>query len=136
MASSGQNISHSQWLIPTVAVAILFWAGGYCSLFGQSETENNAEKTLKDLQIDITVPEPNIPIPEIYKTPPKIIEQIVGGTPEFKLFYFCKHHTSEELKKIVHEQFATKLFDKKGNETKLVDYTVSSNHATNQLIVR
>jgi len=34
------------------------------------------------------------------------------------------------------EQFATKLFDKKGKETKLVDYTVSSLPSTNQLIVR
>jgi len=36
----------------------------------------------------------------------------------------------------VHEQFATKLFDKKGKETKLVDYTVTSVAPTNQLIVR
>ncbi|MCH8120280.1 MAG: hypothetical protein IIC00_11195 [Planctomycetes bacterium] len=136
MTSSGQNVSRSRWLIPAVTVGIVIWVGGYCNLFAQTKTEHNAEKALSDLQIDVTVVEPNIPIPEIYKTPPKILEQIVGGVPEFKLFYFCKQHTSDELKKIVHEQFATKLFDKKGKETKLVDYTVSSNSATNQLIVR
>ncbi len=136
MTSSDQNVSRSRWLFPALVVGVVIWAGGYCSLFAQTDTEHNAEKALSDLQIDVTVTEPNIPIPEIYTTPPKIVEQIVGGTPEFKLFYFCKQHTSDELKKIVHEQFATKLFDKKGKETKLVDYTVSSNPATNQLIVR
>jgi Flp pilus assembly secretin CpaC len=136
MANAGQKISRSQWLFLVVAAGVVLWAGGYCQLFGKSDTEANAEKALADLQIDLTVPEPNIPIPEIYKTPPKVVEQMVGGLSEFKLFYFCKHHTSDELKKIVHEQFATKLFDKKGNQTKLVDYTVSSSSATNQLIVR
>jgi hypothetical protein len=107
-----------------------------CSLFAQTNTEHNAEKALKDLQIDTTIAEPNIPIPEIYKTPPRIVEQIVGGAPEFKLFYFCKQHTSDELRQIVHEQFATELFDAKGKSTKVTDYTISSNPATNQLIAR
>jgi len=136
MTSSGQNVSRSRWLIAVVAVGIVLCTGGYRDLSAQTDTEHNAEKALSDLQIDVTAAEPNIPIPEIYTNPPKIVEQIVGGAPEFKLFYFCRHHTSDELKKIVYEQFATKLFDKKGKETKLVDYTVSSNPATNQLIVR
>jgi len=136
MTSSDQNVSRSRWLFPALAVGVVIWVGGYCNLFAQTKTEHNAEKALSDLQIDVTAAEPNIPIPEIYTTPPKIVEQMVGGAPEFKLFYFCGHHTSDELKKIVHEQFATKLFDKKGKETKLVDYTVSSNPATNQLIAR
>ncbi len=136
MTSSDQNVSRSRWLIAVVTVGIVLCTGGQRDLSAQTNTEHNAEKALSELQIDVTATEPNIPIPEIYKTPPKIVKQIVGGTPEFKLFYFCLHHTSDELKKIVHEQFATKLFDKKGKETKLVDYTVSSNPATNQLIVR
>ena len=136
MTSSDQNVSRSRWLFPALVVGVVIWAGGYCNLFAQTDTEHNAEKALSELQIDVTVVEPNVPIPEIYTTPPKIVKQMVGGTPEFKLFYFCKQHISDELKKIVHEQFATKLFDKKGKETKLVDYTVSSNPATNQLIVR
>jgi Flp pilus assembly secretin CpaC len=110
--------------------------GSICSLFAQTNTEHNAEKALRDLQIDTSTEEPNIPIPEIYETPPKIVEQIVGGAPEFKLFYFCRHHTSDELRKIVHEQFGTKLFNAKGKSTQITDYTVSSNPATNQLIAR
>lgn len=136
MTSSDQNVSRSRWLIAVVAVGIVLCTGGYRDLSAQTDTEHNAEKVLSDLKIDVTAAEPNIPIPEIYTNPPKIVEQMVGGAPEFKLFYFCRHHTSDELKKIVHEQFATKLFDKKGKETKLVDYTVSSNPATNQLIAR
>jgi hypothetical protein len=138
MSKSSQKIARSQWLMVAVAVVVLHWIGGWGSISAQTDTENEAERTLQDLRInpEFTVPEPNVPLPEAYRTPPKIFEQIVGGASEWKLFYFCKHHTSDELKKIIHEQFATKLFDKKGKETKIVDYTVSSNPATNQLIVR
>jgi Flp pilus assembly secretin CpaC len=118
-----------------VGVVVVLWVGGLRSSSAQTDTENEAEQTLRDLRINITE-DPNVAMPEIYKTPPKIFEQIVGGTPEWKLSYFCRNHTSDDLKKIIHEQFATKLFDKKGKETKMVDYTVSSNPSTNQLIVR
>jgi len=130
-------VSRSRWLIPAVTVGIIVFAGGVCSLSAQTKTEHNAEKALSDLQIDVTATEPNIPIPEIYTTPPKIVEQIVGGKPEFKLVYFCRHHTSDELKKIIHEQFATEIFQKANKPPTVVpDYNVSSNPATNQLIVR
>jgi len=135
--SSGESQKEvrNHWLIVFVAAAVLIWMGEWGSISAQTDTENEAEKTLRNLKINVT-PEPNVPIPEVYKEPPKIFEQIVGGTPEWKLSYFCKHHESDDLKKIIHEQFATTLFDKKGKETKLVDYTVSSNPAVNQLIVR
>ncbi|MHC4310492.1 MAG: hypothetical protein ACYSSN_11140 [Planctomycetota bacterium] len=136
MTSSGQNISRSRWLITPLTVGLMVWVGGYCSLFAQTNTEHNAEKAISELQINTSIDDPNIPIPEIYNTPPKIIPQMVGGKEEFKLFYFCKQHTSDELKKIVHEQFATRLFNEKGKSTQVSDYTVSSNPATNQLIVR
>jgi len=125
----------SKWLNGAVGVAVLLWIGGLGSIFAQTDTEREAERTLRDLKIHVTH-EPNIPTPEIFTTSPKIFEQVVGGTSEWKLSYFCKYHTSDDLKKIIHEQFATKLFDAKGKETKLVDYTVSSSSATNQLIVR
>jgi len=136
MKNTGPNVSLSRWLITALTVGLVICVGGICRLFAQTNTEHNAEKALKDLQIDTTISDPNIFIPEIYEIPPKIVEQIVGGASEFKLFYFCKHHTSDELKKIVHEQYATKLFNEKGKSTQVTDYTVSSNPATNQLIVR
>jgi len=134
-SSESQKEVRNHWLIVFVAAAILVWMGEWGSISAQTDTENEAETILRNLKIDVA-PEPNVPIPEVYREPPKIFEQIVGGTPEWKLSYFCKHHESDNLKKIIHEQFATKLFDKKGKETKLVDYTVSSNPAVNQLIVR
>ncbi len=123
------------WLIGVVGVEIVLIFGGWGISFAQTDTEHKAEQTLSDLRINLTG-DPNVPMPEIYRTPPRIFEQMVGGKPEWKLTYFCKHHTSDSLKTIIHEQFATSLFDQKGKETKLVDYTVSSNPATNQLIVR
>jgi hypothetical protein len=136
MKSTSQNISRSRCVFTYLTVGFMIWVGGYCSLFAQTNTEHNAEKALADLEIDTSLNDPNIPIPEIYETPPKIIRQVVGGKEEFKLLYFCKQHTSDELKKIVHEQYATMLFNEKGKSTQVSDYTVSSNPATNQLIVR
>jgi hypothetical protein len=137
MTGSRQKVCRRPWLASTVVFVVVIWAGGYIPLFAQTKTEDEATETLNKLQIkpqDIT--EPNVPMPDVYKTPPEIVEQTIGGTSEWKLFYFCKYHTSDELKQIIHEQFATKLFDQKGKETQIPDYTVSSNPATNQLIVR
>ncbi|UCD00249.1 MAG: hypothetical protein JSW66_10270 [Phycisphaerales bacterium] len=119
-----------------VAAAAMLWTGGWGNIFAQTDTELEAERALRELRINTQAPEPNVPTPDVYRTPPKIFEQIVGGTSEWKLFYFCKYLASDELKKIIQEQFATKLFDPKGKSTQVPDYTVSSNPATNQLIVR
>jgi len=119
-----------------LAVAVVLWLGGRGSTFAQSDAEHETERTLRDLKIDVMAPEPNVAISKVHKAPPRIFEQTVGGSSEWRLSYACRHHTSETLKRIVHDQFATKLFDKKGKETKLVDYTVSSNPLTNQLMVR
>lgn len=99
-------------------------------------TALQAQGILSDLSKIETVPDANILVPEVYKSPPKKVKQIVGGKEEWKLFYFCRYHTSDNLKQIVHEQFATKIFDEEGKSATLPDYTVTSNPATNQLIVR
>jgi len=135
MSNIRQKIIRNQWLIGVVAGLVVICIGGRGTIFAQTNTEHEAEKTLNDLKIDV-IPEPNVPMPEVYTTPPKILKQKVGGADEWKLFYFCRNHTSDELKKIIHEQFATKLFDQKGKSTQISDYTVSSNPSTNQLIVR
>ena len=135
MSNSRQKIGYGQWPIVAVTVIVVLWIGGRGSISAQTDTEHEAEQTLRDLKIDVT-PDPNIAVPEMYKAPPKIVKQTVGGADEFKIFYFCKYHNSDELKKIIHEQFATKLFNQKGKSTQISDYTVSSNPATNQLIVR
>ena len=136
MTSSGQNVNHSQWLSVAMTVTVVLLVGGCGDFLGGKTTGLQSQSIIRDLSKIEPVADPNIAVPEIYKEPPKIIEQMVGGTPEFKLFYFCMYHTSDGLRDIIHAQFATKLFDKKGKEEKLVDYTVSSSPATNQLIVR
>ena len=125
----------SQWLIGVLGVAVVLWIGKWGDVCAQTDTEHEAEATLSALKINLTE-DPNVALPQAYTAPPKIFEQVVGGSSEWKLSYFCRHYISDELRKIIHEQFATKLFDKKGKETKLVDYTVTSNPHTNQLIVR
>jgi len=135
MNNSRKKVGYGQWPIVAVAVIVVLWIGGRGSISAQTDTEHEAERTLRDLKIDIT-PDPNAAVPETYKVPPKILKQTVGGADEWKLFYSCKYHTSDDLKKIIHEQFATKLFDQKGKSTQVSDYTVSSNPLTNQLIVR
>jgi len=137
MSNSRQKVGYSQWPIVAVAVIVVLWIGEWGSISAQTDTEHEAERTLRDLKIDVT-PDPNVAVawPEMYKAPPEIVKQSVGGADEWKLFYFCKYHNSDELKKIIHEQFATKLFNQKGKSTQISDYTVSSNPATNQLIVR
>ncbi len=132
---SGSKKGRCRRMAVRVGVVILLMFGGLGSSLAQTDTEHEAEETLSDLRIKLTG-EPNATRPEVYKAPPKIFEQIIGGESEWKLAYFCKNHTSDSLKQIIHEQFATKLFDKKGNATRMVDYTVSSSPATNQLIVR
>jgi Flp pilus assembly secretin CpaC len=122
-------------LIGVVLTIVVLVFGGRDESLAQTDTEHEAEATLNNLKMNLTE-DPNVPLPQAYTAPPKIFEQVVGGSSEWKLSYFCRHHTSDELKKIIHEQFATKLFDKKGKETKLVDYTVTSQPHTNQLIVR
>ena len=116
MIGNSRKACRSKWLLTGVVFFVVLWIGGRIHLFAQTSTEDEAQETLQKLQI-IGVPEPNVPMPEVYKSPPEIVEQTVGGKPEWKLFYFCKYQPSDELKKIIHEQFATKLFDKKGKDT-------------------
>jgi len=110
---------------------VLLWTGG-C----ESAAKRQVDQTIRRLGKIEPVPDINIPVPQVYKTPPEIVEQTVGGSTEYKLFYFCQYHTSDELKKILHEQFAVRIFNEKGKSTTVQDYTVTSNPATNQLIVR
>lgn len=135
MGNRRQKVHSGRWQIVAAAATVLLVIGGWGNIFAQTDKEREAEQTLSDLKIG-EPNEPNVPVPEMYKAPPKIVKQTVGGTEEFKLFYFCRYQTSDDLQKIIHEQFATKLFDEKGKSTQVTDYTVSSNPSTNQLIVR
>jgi Flp pilus assembly secretin CpaC len=99
-------------------------------------TAIEAQNILRDLGRIETVPDPNLQGPAVYKSPPKKFPQTVGGTVEWKLVYFCQYHTAEEMKRIIQEQFGSKIFDEKGQSKVLPAYTVTANTATNQIIVR
>jgi len=114
----------------------MVWHGGCADYVPEKATELQARSILNNLSRIQPVPDPNVPIPEVYKAPPKIVEQNVGGATEFKLFYFCKYHRADQLQGIVQAQFASTLFGKIGQETSHKDYTVTANPATNQLIIR
>lgn len=123
-------------LIMALVLGVALWIGGCGDFLTDKTAGRESTKIIDDLGRVETTTEPNIPMPSIYKGPPKIIEQVVAGVPEFKLFYFCRHLSSAELEAIVHKQFATLIFNQKGQSTAMKDYTVSSVAATNQLIVR
>ncbi len=94
------------------------------------------EKILDNVGRVEIVSDANVPWPATHMQPPAKIRQAVAGADEWKLVYFCRYHTAEQMKKIIHAQFATTLFDAKGQATTVQNYTVTTNPATNQLIVR
>ncbi len=131
-----RNRTRSLWLVQTVAIIVALCIGG-CGDFVTDKTAGiESNRILKDLGRIKTTPDANVPLPDIYSQPPKVVKQIVGGAEECRLFYLCKHHTSDEMRDIVNAQYATKLFNQKGQSTSIKDYTVSSIRATNHLVVR
>jgi len=136
MSDSSRTIKRGRWDIIVAAAIIALGLGGWQRCPAQPPAGAQSTKIIDEVSRLELEPDPNIPLPAVYMEPPTIREQIVGGASEWKLFYFCKYHTSDELKKIVHEQFGSVIFDPKGKSTRVVDYGVSSNPATNQLIVR
>lgn len=136
MNYDGRRTSCTRVLMAVAAAVVALWAGGWADFLSEKPPGAEAQRIVDQFSGVRPVTEPNIPIPGVYKEPPQIIEQLVGGKPEFKLFYSCNYHTSDELKQVVYDQFATVIFDEKGKSTRQVDYTVSSVAATNQLIVR
>lgn len=137
MTDAKHKISHNRELL-FVAFVIL----GAVILQGchdwpdERGTAIEAQNILRDIGRIESVADPNIPRPSVYQNPPKKFKQIVGGAEEWKLVYFCRYHTAENMKQVIHEQFATQLFNQKGQSTTIQDYTVTANPATNQLIVR
>ncbi|HSW02649.1 MAG TPA: hypothetical protein VLI39_20970 [Sedimentisphaerales bacterium] len=100
-------------------------------------TAIEAQNILRELNKIEAAQEPNIPLGDFYRQPPKKIRQIVGGAEEWKLFYFCKFHTAVKLEAIIREQFSSRIFDAKGEKSQTVpNFAVTANPATNQIVVR
>jgi flagellar biosynthesis GTPase FlhF len=99
-------------------------------------TAIEAQTILRELNRIDKVADANIPIPAVYKQPPRKVKQIVGGAEEWKLFYFCQYHTAEEMKTIIEEQFSSVIFDAKGKSQTLPNFGITANPGTNQIIAR
>jgi len=118
-----------------VAIGLLGLAGCH-DWPDERATAIEAQNILRDLSRIDTVSDPNIRMPAIYGSPPQKFKQIVGGAEEWKLIYFCRYHTADKMKKLIQEQFSSKIFDAKGKSQTVPNFGVSSNPDTNQLIVR
>lgn len=114
----------------------LFGLAGCHDWPDERATAIEAQNILRDLSRIDTVSDPNIRMPAIYGSPPQKFKQIVGGAEEWKLIYFCRYHTADKMKKLIQEQFSSKIFDAKGKSQTVPNFGVSSNPDTNQLIVR
>ncbi len=116
--------------------ALAVGISGCADYVPEKATELQARNILSNLSRIQPVPDPNVPIPEPYRQGPRIIRQMIGEAPEWKLFYFAKYHRSDYLRSMINAQFAMRSYDKKGRAHSSPTYTVTSNSATNQLLVR
>jgi len=136
MGNNNHRASRKGGVFVALLSVALLWLPGCHDWPDERSTAIEAQNILRDLSRIDTVPDPNVQGPAIYRSPPRKFKQMVGGGEEWKLIYFCQYHTAQEMKQILDEQFATKLFDEKGKSTTVNDYTITANPATNQLIVR
>ena len=110
---------------------------GCGEFFASKPTEMESVNIRREMREVRMIEDTNdIRMPDLFDEPPKIIKQTVAGAEEWKLFYYCRHHTADAMAEIVNEQFGSKLFDPKGKSTVVPNYKVSVSLKTNQLIVR
>ncbi len=109
---------------------------GCGDFFASKVTELESRNLLRELETVRISPNRDIPLPEIYRQPPRIIESVIGDKKDAKLFYFSRHHTVDKLAALVNEQFMNVKLDAKNKTMYLPDYNVTTNLSTNQMIVR
>jgi len=112
------------------------WVQGCQDWPDERVTAIEAQNILRDLSRIEEVPDTNNPLPDIYKSPPKKMKQIVGGEEEWKIVYYCQYHTADKLERLVDEQFSSRIFDAKGKGVTVPNFGVVGNTDTNQLIAR
>jgi type II secretory pathway component GspD/PulD (secretin) len=119
------------------AAFVIIGICGCGEFFASKPTEMESESIRREMrEVRLIEDTNNIKMPEVFDEPPRILKQTVAGEEEWKLFYYCRHHTADTMADIVNEQFGSKLFDPKGKSKVVPNYNVSVNLATNQLIVR
>jgi len=121
----------------SVLAALLLLAAGAAAntLFHSKPTELESRRILRDIETVRETPNVQIPIPEVYSSPPEIVESSIRGVPDAKLYYFARHQTVQTLLDLFNEQFIRTLRDNEGNALPAVPYTADINPATNQIVV-
>lgn len=102
----------------------------------ERNTAIETQNILDDLDRVEVVSDANLPKWAGQTQPPMKVLQVVGGAEEWKLVYFCRYHKANQMQEIVREQFASQIFNQKGQSATVHNYTVTTNPGTNQLIVR
>jgi hypothetical protein len=119
-----------------LTLSAMLGLAGCGDFFEEKSTELESRNTLRELnKID---PAPQVEYPGISALTKKttIIETKVGDKTDARLYYFTKYHTADKLAELIDTQFIKKFFDDKGKSYPVIDYNVSPNLATNQLIIR
>jgi len=123
-----------KWALPVPA---LLFSSGCGDFFSHKPTELETRLILSELKDIKENPFVENPLPELYRQPPERLETEDG----VKLFYFSKQHTVDKLAQLVEVQFSqffrsqSSAREPKGKEYPKPTYSVSTNAATNQLIV-
>lgn len=121
------------WLSSALCIAAV--VSGCGDFFASKPTEIESKNLLRDLETVKTSPGADIPVPEIYQQPPKILETIVGDKKDARLFYFSRYHSVAQLKQLVEQQY-TKIYQVGKKELPKPDYNIAINVASNQMVVR
>ncbi len=121
------------WAAISISIVLI---GGCGDFFGTKPTELESKNLLRELETVKISPNRDIPLPEVYRQPPKIIEGIAGEQKDAKLFYFSKYHPVDTLANLINTQYVKQFVGEKNKTFPMVDYNVSTNPATNQMIVR
>ena len=124
-----KNLRRSALAYGLYALAILSLSG--CGdFFAKKPTEVQTREILNELSQVRENPNITNTLPDLYRTPPRRVATKEG----VKLFYFTKHHSADNLAKLVKDQFCTKPVGDAGKRTAVPGYDVSASSATNQLI--
>ncbi|MBN2456691.1 MAG: hypothetical protein JXB29_09190 [Sedimentisphaerales bacterium] len=118
-------------LITGLIVAVVVCINGCGDFFAQKSSELQSEVLLGELRQVKENPNVENTLPELYTGPAKKLKV----KDSIKLFYFTKHHSADELAKIVTNQFSKMTLNAEGNTLYVPYYAITPNSATNQLIV-
>jgi len=112
-------------------LSLLFFCG--CSdLLNEKSGELESRATLNEIKKLSENPNAKNPLPEMYREAPKQMKVKDG----VKIFYFTKHHPAEKLADMIRKQFSKMTTDGSGKTIYAPHYIVSSNSATNQLVIQ